>query len=73
MPESDFDPLELFWDALLSREPERIRAVFLPLNSATRKALTEHLQRMASEPDWHPEQRKSAQAALLVIQEIDAP
>lgn len=72
MPETDLDPLELFWDAILSREPERIRAVFLPLNTATRKELTQHLQRMAAEPDWHPEQRKSAQAALLTIQEIDA-
>ena len=73
MAESDLDPLEIFWDALLSREPERIRAVFAPLNTGTRQAIRDHLRRMATEPDWHPEQRKSAQAALLAIQEIDTP
>jgi hypothetical protein len=58
------DPLEIFWDAILSREPARIRAAFEPLGIASRAETLAHLRRMATEPDWHPEQRKSAQAAL---------
>ncbi len=42
MSDSDFEPLEIFWDAILSREPERIRAASA-LELATRKALIEHL------------------------------
>jgi hypothetical protein len=62
--------LEAFWDAILSREPKRIQSAYLPLDMATRNSLVEHLQKMASEPGWHPEQVKSAQAALQAIQDI---
>lgn len=54
------DPLEILWDAILSRKPEQIRAAFLPLNPDERKELIAHLKRMVSEEGWHPEQRKSA-------------
>jgi hypothetical protein len=64
------DPLTQFWDALFSRQPERIRQVFAPLDMATRKALIDHLQRMVTEPDWQPVQRDSAQAALDAVHDL---
>jgi len=64
------EPLALFWDAVLSRQPERIRAVVAPLDTATRKSVVAHLQRMIDEAGWHPEQRQSAQAALDAIHDL---
>jgi len=61
------DPLEILWDNLLSRQPERIRLAFGALDEAGRRAALEHLRRMAAEPDWHPEQRASALAALKAL------
>ncbi|GAP15261.1 hypothetical protein LARV_03045 [Longilinea arvoryzae] len=58
------DPLEILWDAILSREPKQIRAAFVPLNADERKQLITHLKRMVGEEGWHPEQRKSARVAL---------
>jgi hypothetical protein len=58
------DPLEEIWDGLLSRQPERIRTAFARLTEAEQSAALAHLRRMASEPDWQPEQRQSAQVAL---------
>ncbi len=63
----DRDPLEIFWDAILSRQPELIQAACLQLDDQERKELIAHLRRMATEEGWHPEQRKSAQAALASI------
>jgi hypothetical protein len=62
------EPLAIFWDAILSREPERILSVFQILDMATRKAVIVHLQRMISEEGWQAEQRISAQVALDVVQ-----
>ncbi len=56
--------LEALWDALLSREPERIRLAYRDLETGEQKAVLTHLERMTTEPGWHPEQRLSAQAAL---------
>ncbi len=58
------DPLQTFWDNLLSRQRERILDTFNSLNEDDRQAVLIHLQRMVDEPDWHPEQRVSALAAL---------
>lgn len=62
------EPLAIFWDAILSREPKRILSVFQILDTATRKAVILHLERMVSEEGWQPEQRISAQTALDVVQ-----
>lgn len=59
--------LETLWDDLLSRQPELIRIAYTSLDATSQKTIFKHLQRMASEPDWHPEQRQSAQAALDVL------
>ncbi len=69
MTDEPVDPLERFWDAVLSRQPRRIRAAVRTLDPAARTALIAHLQRMSSEDGWHPEQRASAEAALRIILE----
>jgi hypothetical protein len=61
------EPLAIFWDAILSREPKQILSVFEILDTATRKAVILHLERMASEEGWLDEQRRSAQVALDVV------
>lgn len=61
------EPLEIFWDAILSRQPEQIQAACSHLDDKERKKLIAHLQRMVTEEGWHSEQRKSAQAALDAI------
>jgi len=66
------DPLEKFWNAVLSRQPQRIRSAVKPLDTAARHALAEHLQRMVSEEGWMPQQRDSAQAALDVLSDLDS-
>jgi hypothetical protein len=64
------DPLEILWDQLLSREPQQIRAAFSQLNAADRQGVFNHLQRMASEDGWQPEQRRSAEAALEALKDL---
>ena len=66
------EPLALLWNAILSRQTRRIQSAFQALDPAAQKALSAHLQRMASEEGWHPEQQKSAQAALDAIRELGA-
>ncbi len=46
-----------------------LRNAFEQLEPEEQGAVLEHLQRMSSEPGWHPEQQRSAQAALEVIGE----
>ncbi|HEX2981454.1 MAG TPA: hypothetical protein VHO48_14400 [Anaerolineaceae bacterium] len=64
----DPDPIQDFWDNLLSEEPERIRAAYATVEEALRPAVLAHLQRMVSEDGWHPQQRASARAALDALQ-----
>jgi hypothetical protein len=63
-PLGEVDPLEQLWDALLSREPDRVRSAFATLDKASQRTTLAHLMRMATENDWHPEQRQSAIEAL---------
>ena len=58
------NPLEVLWDNLLSRQPDQVRAAFVTLTKAEQQAVLDHLRRMSQEAGWHPEQRRSAQAAL---------
>jgi len=64
------DPVEQFWDNMLSRQPERIRAAYGSLTAADKENLITHLKNMVSEEGWQEEQRKSAQAALDAIQKL---
>jgi len=64
------DALELFWDHILSRQPGLIRTAFASLDKPSQNEVLAHLQRMASEEGWHPEQVNSAQAALAALNVI---
>ncbi len=66
------EPLALLWDAVLSRQPQRIQGAYQALDPAAQSALAAHLQRMASEDGWHPEQQKSARVALGAIRDLNA-
>ncbi len=59
--------LETLWDDLLSRQPERVRAAYASLNVHERKVVLEHIERMAREAGWQPEQRLSAKIALEAL------
>jgi hypothetical protein len=61
------DKLKLLWDDLLSRQPARIRATYASLDMQEKEVVLIHLQRMVAETGWQPEQRVSAQAALLAL------
>ncbi len=62
------EPLEQFWDNLLSRQPDQIREAFASIDPEVRRHVLDHLHRMISEEGWHPEQRASAQAALETLE-----
>jgi hypothetical protein len=59
--------LEILWELLLSRQPEEVLKAFNRLTRQEQVAVTAHLQRMATEIGWHPEQRRSALAALAAL------
>lgn len=63
----DRDELENLWDNLLSRNPEQIIEAFTPLDELHQQNVHDHLIRMAEDPGWHPEQRRSAQSALAAL------
>ena len=64
------EQLELLWYKLLSSQPELIREAFNSLDPTSKKTVIGHLQRMANEPGWQPEQRLSARAALLALEDF---
>jgi hypothetical protein len=65
--DEDTNGLESLWESLLSRQPERVKDAFLALREQEKAAVFDHLQRMASEEGWHPEQRRSAREALQAL------
>jgi len=66
------NPEEIVWELLLSRQPRQIRAAYQALDAQTQTAVLMHLRAMASEAGWHPEQVKSARAALDFIAALDS-
>jgi hypothetical protein len=62
-----YDPVELFWESLLSRRPDQIQAAFNSVDKITQAQVLEHLRQMVSEEGWHPEQVLSAQTALEIL------
>lgn len=60
--------LEQLWDELLSRKPERVRAAYNSLDQPDQKTVLTHLQHMATEVGWQPEQRQSALAAIKALE-----
>jgi len=63
--------VEQIWDNLLSREPRSVRDAYSTLDKEEQAAVLAHLRKMASEPGWHPEQKKSADIALEELGELD--
>jgi hypothetical protein len=61
------DHPDLFWDDLLSREPEKVLSAFVELTKTDQKVVLEHLQEMVEGEGWQPTQRESAAAALQAI------
>lgn len=61
------EQLEALWDNLLSSQPELVRAAFDSLDSPSQKTVLAHLQRMASDTGWQPEQQASALAAIQIL------
>jgi NADH:ubiquinone oxidoreductase subunit E len=70
MKKIDHLSIELLWDSLLSREPEKIKSTFHHLNQSERSAVIEHLNRMTTEDGWHPEQKNSALIVLQIIEKL---
>jgi hypothetical protein len=62
-----YDPVELFWESLLSRQPDQIQAAFNSVDKTTQAQVLEHLEQMVSEEGWQPEQVQSAQTALEIL------
>lgn len=67
MNESLSNELENLWDRLLSRQDNLVQEAFQELSREEQTAVRAHLERMSEEPGWHPEQQKSAQAALKAL------
>lgn len=63
--------VEQIWENLLSREPASVIAAFSTLDKQEQAAVLAHLRKMADEPGWHPEQRKSADVALEELGELN--
>jgi hypothetical protein len=61
------EPAEQFWNEILSRQPEKVRAAFVGLDTESKQAVLVHLERMVGESGWHPEQVRSAQVALTAL------
>jgi hypothetical protein len=69
--EDPSDSLENIWDRLLSRVPEQVRSAYSGLRIEEKQAVLKHLRKMSTEPGWHPEQRRSAEAALKALVNVD--
>jgi hypothetical protein len=53
-----------------SSQPELIREAFNSLDPASKKTVIAHLQHMAIDPGWQPEQQLSAKAGLLALEDF---
>jgi hypothetical protein len=62
------NPLQNFWDDILSSDPGNIRSAFASLDLATQSKVLAHLHRMVTEDGWHPAQQASARVALQTLE-----
>jgi hypothetical protein len=60
--------LEELWNDLLSRESKKVQRAFSRLDKKSQQVVVQHLNRMAVEAGWHPEQRISAEAAIKALE-----
>jgi hypothetical protein len=61
--------LQAFWAQILSEDSRQIITAYNQLDKNERKALLEHLRRMAEEEGWAQGQRRRARRALEELQE----
>lgn len=64
--------LEQVWGDLLSRDADKILARFRSLDAGSQKTVTDHLQKMVTNPDWHFEQVTSAKYALKTLKDLES-
>ena len=67
MTETSTNDIKYLWDRFLSRQEQQIQEAFRELNNAEQASVLSHLERMANEPGWHPEQRESARTAINAL------
>jgi hypothetical protein len=63
------DPLQIFWDDILSENPMKITDTFNSLSASEQQKVLVHLYKMTNEPDWHSAQVQTASKAIEVIEE----
>jgi hypothetical protein len=63
--------LDALWEQLLSEKTALIRSAWATLDEESRGAVKRHLQIMARDAGWHPNQRSAAAAALQCIEELE--
>ena len=63
----DYLDIEALWGDLLSQEVERIKTTFNRLLPSEQEKILRHLRRMATDSDWHPNQRIAARTALQIL------
>ena len=63
--------IEQLWETLLSCDPSLIQRTYKLLAENEKKSVKNHLIKMATETGWHLEQKRSAQAAIDAIMELD--
>lgn len=61
--------LEILWNNILSRDASLICEQYETLSDIDQQTVWEHLNKMATEEGWHPEQVKSAQVAIDALKE----
>ena len=63
--------IDQLWETLLSRDPSLIQRTYKQLAENDKKSVKDHLLKMATVTGWHLEQKRSAQAAIDAIMELD--
>ena len=59
--------MEEIWDAILSRNPNKIIMTFRTLSEQDKQNVVHHLNKMSTEDGWLPAQKISADTALKII------
>ena len=59
--------MEEFWDAILSRNPNKIITAFKALPDQDKRNVIRHLNKMSTEDGWHAAQKISADTAIKII------
>jgi len=63
------DPLQIFWDDILSEDSKKITKTFNSLTASEQQKILVHLYKMTNEPGWHSAQVQTAVKAIEVIED----